>query len=334
MQDNKLGIILGNTGTPASPKPDDVEAYLRKFLMDPYIRPLPKFFWKYLLNNKILPKRKYASGAKYEEIWTPQGSPLVIYQGNLATKLEKAIHTLAENGKAPSGVLVRSAMSYSEPSFDTVLKEFKEKGISEIILIPLYPQSNFSSTMAVVDMFHQTLEPMQWNPNVQIIDHYYQHHEYVDAIVSSIRHAGFDPSSNDRLMMTFHSIPLKDIKHGDTYPEQTDQTHIAVAEKLGMKPEEIGYGYQSVFGGHPEQWLGPLTRDILASWADQQFGRVFFILPGFSIDCLETIYDVNHDFTSVLQQGESKHEVTRIPCLNDSDDHVKIMLAALKSYFD
>lgn len=335
MSEDKLGIILGNTGTPASPKPDDVEAYLQKFLMDPHVRPMPKILWSALLHFKILPKRKFSSAAKYESIWTSEGSPLIFHQRKLAARLQQRLEEMAQKGTVPANIMVRSAMSYSEPSFHMVLQEMKEHDIGRIILIPLYPQSNFSSTNAVVDAFRHALKQMKWDPEIAIVNHYADQKAYIKAIAQSIRDAGFDPASNDRLVMSFHSIPQKDVRNGDTYPEQTEATHVAVAKELGMRPEQIAYGMQCVFGGHPERWVGPLTRDILSTWSHQDFGRVFIVLPGFAVDCLETIYDVNQDFVPLfrrLSDGKVLHEVIRVPCLNESDAHVNVLCAVLKPY--
>lgn len=296
---------------------------------------MPKFAWNYILNRKILPKRKFTSAAKYESVWTPEGSPLIVYQGRLAAKLQSRIDDQIAKGVAPQGTMVRCAMSYSGPSFETTLSEMREAGVTRVVLIPLYPQSSFSSSYAVIDAFRSTIAQMEWNPEIAIVDHYYEQPAYVRAIAASIRDAGYDPTSDDRLAMSFHAIPLKDMNNGDTYTKQTEATRVAIARELGMKPDRIAYGMQCVFGGHPERWTGPLTRDILSTWRNQDFGRVFVVLPGFSIDCLETIYDTNQDIVPLFRRqgdGKMEHDVIRVPCLNDSDAHVDVMMAVLKPY--
>lgn len=41
-----IGIVIANTGSPAAPEPEAIEAFLREYLMDDRIRQMPKPFWK------------------------------------------------------------------------------------------------------------------------------------------------------------------------------------------------------------------------------------------------------------------------------------------------
>ena len=73
----KVGVVIANTGTPEAPTKKAVKKYLSQFLMDPRICPMPRPVWWTLLHTSILRKRSRASAAKYEKIWTEEGSPLI-----------------------------------------------------------------------------------------------------------------------------------------------------------------------------------------------------------------------------------------------------------------
>ena len=72
----RLGILLVNSGTPATPEPRDVRAFLKGLLSDPRVVELPRALWLPILYGFILPFRPRRIAVKYRKIWTAQGSPL------------------------------------------------------------------------------------------------------------------------------------------------------------------------------------------------------------------------------------------------------------------
>ena len=336
-----IGVILANTGSPASPEPDDIERYLREFLMDDRIRQLPKPMWKHLLNRHILPKRKNSSAVRYRFIWTEEGSPLVVNQRRLAEKVQ----ALFDGDDAARGLasrrMVRSAMSYGEPSIAGALRDLREAGANRIVLLPMYPQSAFSPTMAVVDAFWRAQDAIGWHPASTVIDNYHDDVGYIAAIARSVRDAGFNPAAGDRLLMSFHAIPLKDEKAGDTYRLQVAESARLVAGVLGIRPDAVAVAYQSVFGPDASKWSAPLSRDVLQGWRGGDF-RVFFACPGFTIDCLETLYDTPFEMVPALEGAAAAPITARVgadvqaacntsgrfvwvPTLNASDEHAEFL---------
>ena len=68
-------------------------------------------------------------------------------------------------------------MRYGNPSIDKALKRFKEKGISKIIVLPLYPQyasaSTGSSIEAVLKQIAVNSEQSYYDTNVTDHHHFY-----------------------------------------------------------------------------------------------------------------------------------------------------------------
>ena len=335
-----LGILLANTGSPSSPEPDDIEAYLREFLMDDRIRQAPKPVWKWLLRHHILPKRKYSSAKRYEFIWTEEGSPLLAIQQRLAEKVQALFDAEATQGNgAPSStggegeecVLVRSAMSYGSPSIAEMLREMCDAGVDHVVLLPLYPQSAYSPTMAVVDSFWRAQDAIGWHPVSTVIDNYHDHPAYIAAMA-----------------LALHAIPLKDEAADDTYRTQVAASTRLIEDALGLEPGSITVAFQSVFGPHKESWVSPLSLDVLESWRDEDF-RVVFACPGFAIDCLETLYDIPCEMVPALEGEAAQPMVDKVagniqaacntqgrfvwvPTLNDSEEHARVIKAVLDSH--
>lgn len=317
----KRGAIIVNTGTPDAPTPDAVRKYLREFLSDPRICPTPPVIWNFILNSFILPKRSHASAEKYASIWQDDRSPLEIHMRSLAAKTEAAFeHKLT----------VRYAMSYGTPSITDALKELHDEGCEKLTVIPLYPQSAHSTSLVVKDKLTPALQELEWNPKLHFVENYCDQTDYIDAIAETITGSGL--TDDDRLLFAFHSIPMRDIKQGDTYSDQVFSSARAIARRAGLSPEQWTVGFQCRFD-RSRAWLGPTTLEALQSLSRDK-GRLFVVAPNFSVDCLETLYDIE----IVLRQKVAEMsgptdpnspqqliKMRYIPCLNDSDAHVLML---------
>ena len=83
------GVLLVNLGSPNSPSVKDVRKYLTQFLNDPLvidINPIARFF---LVNFIIVPFRAAKSAKLYKQIWTEEGSPLIIHSLKQKELLQK-----------------------------------------------------------------------------------------------------------------------------------------------------------------------------------------------------------------------------------------------------
>ncbi|MCI8468817.1 MAG: ferrochelatase [Eggerthellaceae bacterium] len=323
----RIGVLLVNTGTPDEPTPRAVRRYLSKFLMDKRIRPMNPVGWWLILHLCILPKRGVASAEKYRAIWTDEGSPLAVAQAKLARGLDARF---ADEGR---DVVVRQAMSYGRPTEAEAVRELREAGCSRLVVLPLYPQSAFSTTGAVTDGVSRALRRVRWDVPCQVIEDYHDDPVYARALAAAARNAGFDPSpeSDDRLLFSFHSIPLADIEAGDTYELQAGASSLAIAGELGIDRRRWTIGYQCRFD-KGRTWLSPFTKGTLATWAETSPDpRVFLMCPNFAIDCLETLYDVDYEIAPAYRAAGGR-SITFVPCLNSSKAHLKVLAHVLEPY--
>ena len=134
------GILLVNLGTPDSPKSKDVKTFLQQMLTDKYLITGSSLKRKFLVNYIIIPARLSKSTAAYKSVWTEEGSPLKTGMINVAESLSQTIN-----------MPVNIAMRYGNPSIEAAFREFQEKEINNIIIIPFYSHFTFSTyvTMAV-----------------------------------------------------------------------------------------------------------------------------------------------------------------------------------------
>lgn len=333
-EQDRCGILLANTGTPAEPRPRAVRKYLAKFLSDPRIVPMNRVGWWFILHAFILPKRGRASAEKYAAIWTDEGSPFAVAHDKLQRALEAR---LQEEG---FDVVVRCGMSYSEPSVHEAVHDLKKAGCTRLVVLPLYPQSAHSTTGAVSDGVQRALRKERWDVPLTFVDNYHDNGTYARAIAASIKHAGFNPDSDDKVLFSFHSIPLTDIEDGDTYELQAGASSLHIAGELGIDRNRWTIGYQCRFDKGRE-WLSPYTTDVLARWAEARVGRVFLVCPNFAVDCLETLFDVDHElkpfyYDKIKETGGTPHEnsLVYVPCLDRSRAHVRVLTDVLRPHVE
>ena len=114
---SRSAIVLVNLGTPDAPTRSAVRRYLKEFLSDPRVVEIPRAVWWFILNLIILPFRSGQSAAKYQTIWTPEGSPLKVYTAAQARQLEAA---LAQRGHRDLKVVMAMRRSSSPPLAATI----------------------------------------------------------------------------------------------------------------------------------------------------------------------------------------------------------------------
>ena len=327
------GVIIANTGSPDSPHPEDVAAYLERFLSNPRIVPMNPIVWKRILHAFVLPKRSILSGKKYETIWNEEGFKFINDHRELARKLEQSFRDDGED------VSVRAAMSFGKPSIESAMSELRAAGCDELVVLPLYPQNAFSQASVVADEVSKAAALIDWSGPLEVVGDYSENELYLQAIAESVRASGFDPSRGDRLIMGFHSIPKTDVDRGDTYEATTSATCAWLANELNIPDGQWALGYQCRFDKR-RKWLEPYSHEILDAWWQEGFdGRVFYVCPNFSVDCLETYYDVEGVMKTVWlgRSIESGRKIRRdsfvyIPCLGTTDAHVSVIRDVLKKW--
>ncbi len=313
-------VLLINLGTPASPEPAAVRAYLREFLSDHYVIRLPKLLrWMNpLLGWLIARLRGTYSAELYRSIWTAEGSPLLALSRRQATALRLAL---------PKGWQVLLAMRYGEPSIRRVLEEVRARGVSELVVVPMYPHFAGPTTGTALEVFYKTVQDIGLNISITVRTAWYDDTSYIAAQAAVIRDQiaseGHTPE-NTFLLFSAHSMPASYIRQGDPYLEHVTRSVELVRDKLNWPADRQDLCFQSKLG--PVEWLSPDIGTMLRHLAKAGEKRVLVCPISFTADCLETIQELGMLYRDLFE-NELGGKLHLCPALNDHPSFI----AALRS---
>ena len=311
----KTGVLIINLGTPESTRWLDIRKYLKEFLSDRRVIEVNPIIWKMILNLFILNFRPSKTARAYKEIWMSEKdmSPLRYFTEAQSLKLKQKIEN--EN------LVVDFAMRYGNPSIKSKILSLQEKGCENLVVLPLYPQYSAATTATVCDEVYRTLMKMRWQPSLKIIPHYESENLYINALVNSINKKISEIDWEPELIIaSYHGIPKKYFDQGDPYHCYCHKTSRLITEKFSKI--DIKTTFQSRFG--PQEWLQPYTDLTIKELAKKGKKNLLVICPGFASDCVETLEEIKIQAKELfLNSGGVNFDL--IPCLNDNEDHIKLM---------
>src|SRR5688572_24492366 len=221
----KRGVLLVNSGTPASLSTRDVRAFLAGLLGDRRVVELPRWLWLPILHGIILRVRPRSSAKKYAAIWTPQGSPLAVYSEGLRAGLAESLRH--------SGTPVALAMLYTGgATVRAAIESLRASGVDRIIVVPLFPQYCGATTGAVFDQVSDVLRASRVVPALGFVADYHVHPAFIDALAASVQDHRREHGDTGHLLMSFHGIPERFVTQGDPYRMQCERTAGLLAQRL------------------------------------------------------------------------------------------------------
>lgn len=328
-----------NLGSPDSPTPKDVKPYLDEFLMDERVIDVPKWLRNVLVRGIILQTRPKKSAKAYAKIWWDEGSPLIIISERFTEKVRQKID-----------MPVALGMRYGTMSIQKALKELEEKGVDEVLLVPLYPHYAMSSYETVVV---KTMEVQQKHfPTMHLttMPAFYSNPDYIKVLAESIAD-GLKDFEYDHVLFSYHGIPERHIRKSDPtkfhckidgscckvnsvahhtcYRHQCYDTTELVKNYLNLPEDKVSTSFQSRLAGDP--WLKPYTDYEFERLAKEGKKRLAVITPAFVSDCLETLEEIAMEGKEEFEEAGGEH-YKHIPCLNDSDAWVALMADWIKAW--
>ncbi|MGS2717331.1 ferrochelatase [Eionea flava] len=313
-QQPKVGVLITNLGTPEAPTPKALRKYLGQFLADPRVVEVPRIIWRLVLHGIILRIRPRRSAAAYQTVWTDEGSPLMTHTQNQCQALTQQLKK-----KYGDDMIVAFAMRYGEPSVSKTIETMQQQGVRQLLVLPLYPQYSAATTGSTFDAIAEDFTRRRWLPDFRFISHYHDYPAYIDALATSIEAHWAAHGRVDKLIMSYHGIPLRYLKNGDPYHCECYKTSRLLAERLGLEKDEYMTTFQSRFGR--EEWLKPYTDHTLKALPESGVRSVQIVCPGFSSDCLETIEEIGEENREYfMEAGGERYEY--IPALNATSSHI------------
>lgn len=304
----KVGVLLVNLGTPDAPTPTAVRRYLAEFLSDRRVVEIPPIAWKPILHGIILRTRPAKSAHAYQQVWTPEGSPLAAFTAAQARGLQALLG---------NGVLVEWGMRYGNPSIPSRLKAMKDAGCERILVAPLYPQYSGATTASVMDAVGKALGSMRWQPALRTLPPYHDDDAYIgaleDDLAAQVAALDFAP---DLLLLSYHGMPQRTLELGDPYHCHCRKTSRLLTERLATRLPglRVETSFQSRFGR--AKWLEPATEATLEAEAKAGTRRIAIAAPGFSVDCVETLEELAIRGREVFEAAGGER-LAVLACLND-----------------
>jgi len=326
------GVLLVNLGSPDGPTAKEVKPYLDEFLMDERVIDVPNWLRNLLVRGIILQTRPKKSAKAYAKIWWEEGSPLVVISERFASKVRQQ-----------TDIPVALGMRYGSMSIKNALKELKDKGVSEILLVPLYPHYAMSSYETVVV---KTMQEQQANyPDMRIttLPAFYKNPDYIKVLSEQIL-KGLKNFDYDHILFSYHGIPERHIRksdptkfhckidgsccqinsvaHNTCYRHQCYDTTELVKAELNLDEDKVSTSFQSRLAGDP--WLKPYTDFEFERLAKAGIKKLAVITPAFVSDCLETLEEIAMEGKEQFMEAGGEGYI-HIPCLNESDSWVALM---------
>ena len=333
------GVLLVNLGSPESPTAKDVKPYLDEFLMDKYVIDVPFLLRALLVRGIILQTRPKKSAAAYAKIWTAEGSPLIVISKKMHQKVQQLVN-----------IPVALSMRYGTMTILKGLQELKEKGVTEVMLFPLYPQHAMASTTTILELAEDLRKKLFPEMKFTIVPAFYNKPDYVKALANSIK-KHLDTFKYDHLLFSYHGIPERHIRKTDItkshckidgsccntpspahefcYRHQCYETTRQVVELLNIPKDKYSQTFQSRLAG--DKWLTPYTDVEVNKMPEKGIKKLAVVTPAFVSDCLETLEEIameaHHEFKE--HGGE---EFIAIPCMNDGDEWCSVVANWIKDW--
>lgn len=318
LKEKKIGVMIAQLGTPDAPTPQALRRYLKQFLSDPRVIEANRVLWFFILRLFILPFRPRRSAELYKRIWTKNGSPLLDISLKQAHKLKEIL---------PKAYEVEVGMCYGNPSVPAAIDKLLEKGCTDLIVMPMYPQYFSATYGSSCDAVFDKLKTLRWIPTLRFTPPFFDKARYIkvlaDDINSQLANLSFKP---EYLIVSNHGIPTSYIKKGDPYCCQSMEITESLKKFLNFDQTKIVSAFQSLFG--KEVWLQPYTDLYVSKLAKDGVKSIAVCCPGFTTDCLETIDEIGHELKETFKENGGEN-FAFLNCLNDKSEFIEFLKAMI-----
>lgn len=303
----RIGVLLLNLGGPD--RLEDVRPFLYNLFSDPEIIRLPFTWLQKPLAWLISTTRARKSQQNYRLIGG--GSPL----RRITEEQGKALQAhLASQGQ---DIQVYIGMRYWHPFTEEAIAAIKQDGITQLVILPLYPQFSISTSGS---SFRLLEDLWQRDPQLQAIDYtvipsWYDRPGYTQAMAELLREELEHFAEPDRVTIFFsaHGVPLSYVTEaGDPYQAEIEGCTALIMQALN-RPNPHVLAYQSRVG--PVEWLKPYTEDIIPELASQGVNELVVVPISFISEHIETLQEIDMEYRELAEEAGIEH-FRRVPALN------------------
>ena len=307
----KKAVILFNLGGPD--KIENVEPFLFNLFNDPAILNLPTIL-RYPLAKLISNRREPVAKKIYEELGG--SSPIL----KLTKEQSEALETKLNQTETDSEYKCFIVMRCWNPRANDVIKNVQSFNPEEIILMPLYPQYSAATSGSSIKEWKDVCKKNNYHIKTSTICCYPTDQNFINAHTKEIIKKIKD-LKNFKLIFSAHGLPEKNIKKGDPYQWQVEQSVKKIVQNLNIENLDWILSYQSRVG--PLKWIGPSTEDIIIE--NSKFGKHIVLVPiAFVSEHSETLVELDIEYKEIADANGCKN-YTRVPALGTNEDFIKAM---------
>ena len=307
----KKAIILFNLGGPD--KIENVEPFLFNLFNDPAILNLPTLL-RYPLAKLISNRRAPIAKKIYKELGG--SSPILKLTKEQSNALEIKLNQTQTKDKYKCFIVMRCW----NPRAKEVIKDVQLYDPDEVVLMPLYPQYSAATSGSSIKEWKDICKKNNYTIKTSTICCYPTDRNFINAHTNEIIKKIKD-LKNFKLIFSAHGLPEKNIKKGDPYQWQVEQSVKKIVENLDNKNLDWTLSYQSRVG--PLKWIGPSTEDIIIE--NSKIGKHIVLVPiAFVSEHSETLVELDIEYKEVADANGCKN-YTRVPALGINENFIKAM---------
>jgi ferrochelatase len=222
------------------------------------------------------------------------------------------------------------AMRYWHPLTAEAVESLRKAApLDEIVLLPLYPQFSYATTLSSLKEWRRVYGQPEGGPPERTVSQFYDHPLYIQALAQRIGSVlrQFADSSRIHLVFSAHGLPMSLVEKGDPYPNQIEATVRLICEEGRRRypgwPQTHLLCYQSRVG--PSKWLQPPLTATIERLGTEGIKEILVVPISFVTEHIETLHEINIE----AREDAKKFgiEVFRMmPAVGDSP----LFIAALK----
>ena len=307
----KKAIILFNLGGPD--KLENVKPFLFNLFNDPAIINLPTIL-RYPLAKLISSRRTPVAKKIYQELGG--SSPIL----KLTKDQSKALETKLNNSNDLPEYKCFIVMRCWHPRAENVIEDVKNYNPDEVILMPLYPQYSAATSGSSIKEWKDICKKKNFKTKTSTICCYPTDTNFILAHKNEILKK-INNLKNYKLIFSAHGLPEKNIKKGDPYQWQVEQSVNKIIESLKIDNLDWILSYQSRVG--PLKWIGPSTENVIVE--NSKLGKHIVLVPiAFVSEHSETLVELDIEYKELADKNGCKN-YTRVPALGTNKDFIKAL---------
>jgi ferrochelatase len=312
---------------------------LYNLFADPDIIRLPGLLSKLqsLIALYISKRRAPKSIAAYNSIGG--GSPILKYSNDQAKLITEAIDERY-------GLHVKSyiGMRYWHPFTEEALEKIRRDKITELVIIPLYPQFSISTSGSSLRILQEEFAKKQevYGSETGTLRHtvvpsWFERPGYLTAMESLIQ-TEIDAFTEEQLeegnheihvLFSAHGVPQSYVEAGDPYQQQIMDCVHRISKRIEVLDSKVGQpsvtahlSYQSRVG--PIEWLRPYTDDVIPELGGQGVKNLVVVPISFVSEHIETLEEIDMEYCELAHESGIVNW-RRVPALNTDETFINDM---------